>query len=515
MFLAVNHRIKLVLVFIAVIGLLIWLFLPNNKARVAAEKTRQALRADGFKVDLEEFDLSMPSALVANNETLMSTVDASRNMFSLRRLDLMRPMTSNSAMVTWKQENPAIDFIDDHFWSDLRKTLNESDGALDRACQAIIAAPFRFKTVLATNGELAPDVLRARLLGATLAGRTIVELHDRHQPQAWTNWLALTRLVTAWQTEPVEISHLIRFRWVSTAQRVTWEALQANDWSEAQLATLQREWESPNFFAGLPETAALARASTVEFCNFQRRQPPAPGPTLREFISELINSPNHAWADATVGWRSARYRNYESYEDERTWLLYFRDCETDYRRALGANSWLELRHLPSATNSRPVGASGALVRDASRMGPAGGPFQRQGQTLLARAAEAEARRRLLVTAIAIERYHLANDSYPDSLSKLEPKFLRTCPKDFMDGETLRYRRVDHARFLLYSVGADGIDDGGKLPVDIGSYPVFGRAEGPDLVWPLPASADEVRDYAQAAETKRAGGSMRGLIRTKR
>ena len=510
----VNHRIKLALVAVAVIAVLVWQFLPNNKARVAAERTRDALRAEGFKVDLQEFDLSTPAALGGNNEILINAGDASRNMFSLRRLDLMRPMTSNSAMVSWNQEKPAGELIDD-FWPDLRRALSDRDGALDRACQAVISAPFRFKTVLATNGEIAPDVIRARLLGTTIAGRTIVELHDRHHAEAWTNLLALTRLVTAWQTEAMEISHFIRFRWVSTAQRVTWEALQARDWSEAELAILQHEWESPNFFAALPETAALARASMVEFCSFQRRQPPPPGPTLREFVSELFNSPNRAWADATVGWRSTRYRNYESYQDEKVWLLYFRDCESDYRRALTAQSWLELGTLSSATNSRPAGTSGAFLGvENSRLGP-GGPFQRQGQTLLARAAEAEARRRLIVAAIAVERFRLANHCYPDSLAKLEPNFLKTCPNDFMDGKCLRYRRTDDDRFLLYSVGIDGTDDGGTLQADIGSYPVFGRAEGPDLVWPLPASTDEVRAYAQSAKSIQPGGRARAAIRAKR
>ncbi len=289
-------------------------------------------------------------------------------------------------------------------------------------------------------------------------------------------------------------------------------SLQAKDWTDDELALLQREWESPNFFNGLPETAALARASTVEYCSFQRVQPSPPGPTLREFVSDLFNSPNRAWSEATSGWRNARYRNHESYEDERAWLLYFRDCELDYRRALSANSWLELRDLQSATNSRPEGASNfALGIELSRVGPGSGGFQRQGPTLLARAAEAEARRRLLVTAIAIERFHLAHRCYPDSISRLVPEFLKSEPRDYMDGEPLRYRRSDDDRFLLYSVGLDGNDDYGQLlamGITSSVAPGFGRGESPDLVWPMPASPAEVRAYAQAAESRRAQGSAR-------
>jgi hypothetical protein len=503
----VKQRVRVVLVLLALTGAVLWFLLPQNEARHAAERIRRSLRQEGFKVDFSELDLSMPDGLGANNETLMLAADASRNVFSLRRLDLLRPVNSNSAMVIWRQDNPVVDVIDDHFWPELRQSYAERGAYLDGACEAVISAPFRFRTVLATNGELTPDVLRARLLGLSMAARTILELHDQHHSAAWTNLLALTRLVTAWQTEPLEISHLIRFRWVATAQRVTWEALQAKDWSDSELACLQHEWESPSFFSGLPETAAVGRASTIELCDFQRRQPPPPGPTLREFATELINSPNRVWSEATSGWRNARYRNYESYEDEMAWLLYFRDCELDYRRALTANSWSELRTLQSATNARPARASDSLPGiDAFRTGGAG--YQRQGATLLTRAAETEARRRLLVTAIALERFHLANHCYPGTLSKLEPDFLKSPARDFMDGELLRYRRTDDDRFLLYSVGIDGIDDHGQLQSEVG--PAFGRSEGPDIVWPLPASTEEVRAYARAAETRRANGPARSM-----
>ena len=486
-----------------------WLLIPNNNARRAAERTRESLRKEGFKLDLADFDLSTPAGLGANNELLMVAADASRSMFSLRRLDLMRPISSNSAMVTWNQETPAGDVVDYNYWSDFRGALAQRSGLLDRTCEAVISAPFRFRTVLATNRELAPDILRARLLGSTLATRAVLELHDQHHASAWTNLIALTRLVTAWQTEPMEISHSIRFRWVLTAQRVTWEVLQAKDWTDAELALLQHEWESPNFFIGLPETAALARASTIEYCSFQRVQPSPPGPTLREFVSDLFNSPYRAWSEATSGWRSARYRNHDSYEDERAWLLYFRDCELDYRRALSANSWLALRNLQSATNSRPEGASNFVLGiESSRVGPGSGAFQRQGPTLLARAAEAEARRRLIVTAIALERFHLARRCYPDSLSKLVPEFLKSELKDFIDAEPLRYRRSDDDRFLLYSVGLDGFDDHGQL-LAMGSMSAgsgFNRFESPDLVWPMAATPAEVQAYAQAAESTRAQGS---------
>ena len=49
-------------------------------------------------------------------------------------------------------------------------------------------------------------------------------------------------------------------------------------------------------------------------------------------------------------------------------------------------------------------------------------FQREGSSLLGRAAQAEAQRRLIITAIALERYHRKNGSYPDHLPALRRNF---------------------------------------------------------------------------------------------
>jgi hypothetical protein len=63
-------------------------------------------------------------------------------------------------------------------------------------------------------------------------------------------------------------------------------------------------------------------------------------------------------------------------------------------------------------------------------------------------------------ALAIERYRLANDQLPDQLTDLLPQFLQSVPLDPYDGHPLRYRRLDPG-FVVYSIGKDGIDDGGK------------------------------------------------------
>jgi len=62
--------------------------------------------------------------------------------------------------------------------------------------------------------------------------------------------------------------------------------------------------------------------------------------------------------------------------------------------------------------------------------------------------------------LAIERYRLAVGRLPGNLSELVPVYLESVPIDPFDGNELRYKRLDTG-FVVYSIGEDLIDDGGK------------------------------------------------------
>ena len=99
----------------------------------------------------------------------------------------------------------------------------------------------------------------------------------------------------------------------------------------------------------------------------------------------------------------------------------------------------------------------------------------------------------LSAAIALELYRRRTGSWPPSLAELVPDLLPRVPPDRFKGDALRYRLVA-GKPLLYSVGADGVDDGGEPPVAPGGRPVPNRAtlvdldgepvaEGDWILWP--------------------------------
>jgi hypothetical protein len=127
---------------------------------------------------------------------------------------------------------------------------------------------------------------------------------------------------------------------------------------------------------------------------------------------------------------------------------------------------------------------------------------------MGRAAEAEARRRIFVTAIALKRFRLQHGRNPSSLAELTPTLLPSVPLDFMDGKELRYQRFEDDRFVLYSVGLDGTDNGGQMKTReqlskeselASNYMPFTPFQNTDIVWPKPANEDEALAYEMSMD----------------
>lgn len=79
-------------------------------------------------------------------------------------------------------------------------------------------------------------------------------------------------------------------------------------------------------------------------------------------------------------------------------------------------------------------------------------------------------------ACALERYHLAHGGYPESLSQLVPQYLAKVPDQAISDEPMKYIRSGDT-FTLYSIGWDGVDNGGSFLTS-----KSGVGENGDWVW---------------------------------
>ncbi len=76
-------------------------------------------------------------------------------------------------------------------------------------------------------------------------------------------------------------------------------------------------------------------------------------------------------------------------------------------------------------------------------------------------AERKVQLAFLACALALRAWKLERGEYPESLVDLTPEYLDAVPVDpFGYGEAMRYRRSGDG-YTLYSVGPDGIDNGGR------------------------------------------------------
>lgn len=87
-------------------------------------------------------------------------------------------------------------------------------------------------------------------------------------------------------------------------------------------------------------------------------------------------------------------------------------------------------------------------------------------------------------AIALERYRLAHGNFPETLDALTPRFMEKIPHDIVGGQPLKYQRTSDGQFILYSVGWNETDDGGKVVLSKGGNVDFKQG---DWVWRYPAN----------------------------
>jgi len=509
---------NLLWVLLAILLLIGWLTLlrlpPSNAAAIRAlADTRQSLRAQGFKTDLADFDFATTPELRAREAVLKATASDYRSEPFRDHPNLMQPVGNDSAMVVWKldslnrQNRSSYDDSDHLSWDEFRSTINQNQSLYDLASAAILSGPIRFNLDASRgSGMLLPHLAVMKNLAQTFGDRTVLALHDGNPSGAWTNLLAETRLVTAYEVEPAEVSHLVHFADMVLAFDATWQALQTNGWTDDQLARLQQEWESVDFFTNLPATVAFKRASAVAACESDS-QPAMHGDfTLMEFCKTALQNPMEVWWELNGEWNQRAYRQHGIYEDQQALLLFYRDRELDVRNAIQATNWSQMRSLPGVTNRIFFQSKySSRIQTMMNLHEMSMAFMKQRSSLLGRSAEAEAERRVIITALALERYRGKFGAYPATLAELMPDFLKTPLPDFMDGQPLRYRLTDDGHFLLYSVGLDCVDNGGKIltreerMTALRESRSTGIAPEADLVWPLPAGDTAIQELHQREE----------------
>jgi hypothetical protein len=106
-------------------------------------------------------------------------------------------------------------------------------------------------------------------------------------------------------------------------------------------------------------------------------------------------------------------------------------------------------------------------------------------------ARADAEDHMFLAALALQAWRAEHGAYPDTLDALVPDILKEVPADPFGRGALRYRR-DGERYVLYGVGPEGRDHGGRPAaegvIDGDWRPARDLRSRGDFVWRCPQGA---------------------------
>jgi len=468
---------------------------------------RKKLIASGEKLTVEE--LAPERDLHATNTALFLRLVSTIQPFWQFHPTLMLSVKPGVARVAWLQAR-LIETFDPskpttNIWPALAEAVRTNEQTLDELRTMVDAGGIEFiEDYNPANLNNYTYLIKVKESVQDLTARAMLALHQGRRREALSYLESCGTATQLTAKDPIMIDQMIRYACMSLEAEACWEALQTGGWTDGELAQLQHQWDHSDVLAAAALSLAMERARAPTA--FQAARASRQG--LEDLLggdSDLKNF-SAIWNDFLLHASSVpnellttypRYWGWRwiwSYRDEQSYLEFMQTVIGATRDAQQRRSIISLLQDRSETPTfyPPVGkhfdVAGSMARGTERY--------------VSLALRAQTVANMVTAAIALERFRLAHHAYPAALTNLAPEFVQTVPVDCMDGHDLRYRLNPDGTYLLYSVGRDGIDNGGDPTPEKGKSLSF--FNGQDLVWPRPATEEEVQTYETEQNKQKAG-----------
>lgn len=386
-------------------------------------------------------------------------------------------------------------------WEDLAVELQACLPALREVGDATKVAEFDWNLDYSLGFEIPlPHLGSAKSAVQRLVAATLLALHQGRRDDALEFLETQLRIVRAFPRHGLLIGELVRIAMGAIAWNTTWELLQADGWSDAQLRRLQQAWQETEYVDCMIRGLEMERALALREYARCREDPgrlasffamaggsggTAPTPSAVSKPSDLLEWMAEMFRRGGGGVRAQVWAWFKSWDDERFYLEFTHTLiEEAWRRsALGRPPRTLPLSLPAGeafVPEAPLGVSAQLELRRHLLAEMISPSLNKA---MAKAFLVQMQREMAITAIALKRYQLQHGVLPENLAELVPALLSDVPLDWMDGRPLRYRRLEGRQFLLYSVSNDGIDQGGDPTPAEGRSKGMALHLGRDFVWP--------------------------------
>jgi hypothetical protein len=332
-------------------------------------------------------------------------------------------------------------------------------------------------------------------------------LRQGRKKEALENLIAECRLTRVLVEDHILISDLVRIAIAAIARTSVWEALQADGWSDADLAQLGHEWESINFATNMTRSLEGELIFGLGSYDSMRKSNSTAANSIYGLQNLLTDDSARPWWERTMrllpgGEKCADFVKEQMYC--RLWRLAWLDQdELQYLQFMEA--LLDIAHRAEAEKSLALiqPALDSLLEPATHTSfydslrhPQLSSYGALANSLKNRSMKAETERSLVLAAIALKRYSLRFGRPPPDLKSLVPDFLSSIPTDYMDGQPIKYHLEPDGKGFLYSVGEDCKDDGADMSLQPGKTSSRNWWLRKDVVWPQPALPDEIEKFRQ-------------------
>jgi hypothetical protein len=272
---------------------------------------------------------------------------------------------------------------------------------------------------------------------------------------ALEDFLVALRLSDSLKNTPILIDHLVRVASLSITIQGIRDGLYRHTWNSEQLLEIEKRLASIDLLSELLVSLRGERASTVlgmEQIRTGHTYIPTANGELRWPWLKLNRVVSCVFYQNTLTMSKLHQEVIDTIVDEKNHRIY-------------TNKTTGFKVLGSERRS-PYNVFAKLLMPA---------YERVG----IKTARAQTMVELARTACALERHRLSNGSYPESMTN--------GLSDIMSGKPIQYRRTADGGYIMYSVGWNGVDDGGvtgfkKIQGNAKETP---DAETGDWVWFMP------------------------------
>ena len=278
---------------------------------------------------------------------------------------------------------------------------------------------------------------------------------------AWQDTLNGIRLGEQLRTEPFLISQLVRIAILEINFQTYWEGQVNRQWSAEQLTAFQETFQSIDLLAGM-ESAIRAERNMINHWFTSVAQE---GIQTQGLVDELNSS---------LGFFPAFFFYGNQYQINRilTEIILPGIDVSNHRLNVHQFKKMEEEMLDLKSSFLPFRHAIALM-----MLPGLDKYA-------LKVSQTQAALDQSAIVAALERYRLAEGSYPEKLAALMPKFIAKIPGDLFHEQGLVYRINEDNSFTLYSTGYNGTDDNGEFFIG-GESIDFAKGD-----WPWPQKVAE-------------------------